>query len=378
MCQILMVTNTNTLTDEGRTELVNIVKDEITKTNRDGFGFAGITNENKYYGFKTVDYNIKYEPNNKDFIKAGAIKTDNFLYFGDHSNQSELGMIFHGRTSTNKNGLKNAHPITINNTCVVHNGVISTTENIKQVLDTDSELLCYTINNKLKYKAALNEMKNKLENTISGYYAYFNLNKDGSVLVVKDDVASLYVTKIEEQDFMMIGTNVNLIKTVCEKMEWVCGSIYELEVNKIFTIDPENKLTHLMDFQPMGYSQYESQFSHLSLGYGLNGYEYEGYRVYNAKNNNDTSEKENITSYAKEDFDVAKEALEWFLEDLSLADDSWSFSYKGTPLALVEFNKLLNSEKIACNIIRYDGKEMKYKTYYDLLSDNDKQYRRQG
>lgn len=279
MCQILMVTNTRTLTDEGRKLLVNCVKKEITKSNRDGFGFAGVTNSNKYYGFKTVDYNIQYEPDVLNTtIKSGYVKTNRFTYFGNHDNQSENAMIFHGRTSTNKAGLLNAHPVMINGTCLIHNGVVSSEENIKQVLDTDTELLCYTIPKQGTIKNKIKNMKAKLEETISGYYAFFNLNTDGSVLVVKDDIASLYITEIKEHDFKIIGTTVSLIENVCNEMEWEHGSVYELENNKIFTIGPDNNIENLTNLEPLGYSYNESQYSNLSLGKSLNSYD--GYRVY--------------------------------------------------------------------------------------------------
>lgn len=391
MCKVLMVSNTKMLTSEEKIALVNAVQTEITKTNSDGFGFAGVDEKGKFYGFKTVDYNVVYDPEQLEKINSGVVKTNEFLYFGNHDSPSDKGMIFHGRTSTNKDGIRNAHPIMLNEACLVHNGVVNSTDNIKQVLDTDTELLCYTLPAKsprTKIENRLEGMKSNLERSISGYYAFLNLNHDGSIIVVRDSIASLYMAEVLEIDAVMIGTTVSLIEEVCKEMGWTYKSVYAVSNEVIFRVTEDNEIKNVIKFKAKGYTAYESYYSRLSLGRNLdNGYEgyeynYNDYNTYGARTS--VEHERTDTSHLKDDLSpeeqITNDAITMFLEDTELADSSWEFVRDGVRLMYEEFKALSTNEKLLCEITSPSGKHMSLAEYVDeleemyLKSDDQKRY----
>lgn len=364
MCKVFMITNTTMLDTDAKEQLVRVVKANITKHNSDGFGFAGVDETGEYYGFKTIDYNIEYEPTKLHAVNSGAVKTGNFLYFGDHSQPSDKGMIFHGRTSTNKSGIKNAHPVMLNDTCLIHNGVVNSSKKMDQVLDTDTELLCHTI--PVKYKNSKIEdrmlvMKKTLEETITGYYAFFNLNKDGSIIVVRDDIATLYMADIEELGSTIVATTASLITEICADMKWTLKSIYEVSDNIIFRLTPENEIKNVIPFKPLGYTFNESYWSNLSLGRKLDDNPYhEDFKV-----------QETHPETIKGGFDVQDNAIEWFLEDLDQADSSWTFTHKGNSISLQQFRALSTHAKLSeCDVFKCDGAQMVLENYIEILENN--------
>lgn len=374
MCKVLMVSNTKMLTSEEKVALINATQHEITKTNSDGFGFAGVDEKNEFYGFKTVDYNIFYDPDQLDKINSGVVKKGDFLYFGDHSSPSDKGMIFHGRTSTNKDGIKNAHPIMLNEACLVHNGVVTSNEDIKQVLDTDTELLCYTLparTPRTKLEKRLEGMKKTLETTISGYYAFLNLNHDGSILVVRDSIASLYMTEVLEIDAIMIGTTKELIESVCKEMGWTFKSIYKVADDIIFRVTDDNELKNVMNFKSKGYTAYESYYSRLSLGRDLsNGYDdYENYYGAQTSTSHDRTKVDNLKDDLSVESRITQDAITMFLEDIELADSAWMFVKDGVRIDYETFKALSSNEKLLTEITNHTGHLMTLRSYIDELEE---------
>lgn len=383
MCKVLMISNTSMLDDAGRIELVNTAMEHIIKGNSDGFGFAGIDESNNYYGFKTVDYNVLYEPEAaKETLLQGIVKSYKFEYFGNHDKVSDKGMIFHGRTSTNKEGVKNAHPVMINNSCLVHNGVVNSKKAIKQVLDTDTELLCHMVpTGKQKHTEKMSELKRNLETNITGYYAFFNLNKDGSVTVVRDEIATLYMTYVPEIEAQLIGTTRELLKDVCETLGWEHKSIYAVEDNIMFRMTNENVIKDVLLFESLGYSAIESDLAMTSLGRALDSDPYYGFSSETNGTKSLGYSEADLSQIKGDKFDTNKyfEAETMLLEELELADASWTFSHRGHPITLEAFKSLTPRQKLyECDVYAWDGQELNIDHYIQMIDEDIKYERKNG
>lgn len=334
MCQILSINNVSKI--KNFEKLVGVVKSELVKQNRDGFGFAA-SNGTETSVFKTVDYGIEYEPQQYEKISA-VIDSSNFAYSGSHDTSKFKSAIFHGRVSTNKSGLKNAHPIALNGQCIVHNGVVDVQSDYTQTIDTDTELLT-TIQDNLKLN---------LENKVTGYYAFFNLLSDSKIQVVKDDVATLFLTFITAIDSYMISTDAELISSVCSEMSWEHSSMHTVSSNIIFTIDSANNFTDIDSFRPLGFKHEQAVLSEKSLGRSL--------QLVDDNLNNFYSDNDNLNNfYSRDDRTYIEELV---LQEFEQADQSWSFWHKNKLISLLQFQALTDREKLLCDVMDWEGIEV--------------------
>lgn len=343
MCQVFAINNLKKV--ENFEYLTNVIKEAITVSNRHGFGMA-VHNELGISAFKTVDYNVSYDPEMFEKIRQ-VVKTSDFEYIGQHTFERPLSAIFHGRTSTNKTGLRNAHPIMLNNQCVVHNGVVSVKTKYKQVLDTDSELLT-TIQDDLKHN---------LEKKVTGYYAFLNLLTDGSIQIVRDKIASLVMGYCPEIDSHIFATDEELLNSVITEMEWTIKSIHNVKDEIVFTISPDNIVRSVQEFKSLGYGKKHLKLAKTSLGRVIDPWDTE---ATNAKND----------YYGMKDLEtMAKEIV---LKEFKYADASWAFYSDRHELKLSEFEALSDDQKLECFVTDWQGTEISVEqTMLDLEKDEE-------
>lgn len=338
MCQIMALNN---LSNIDNFELVaKTIQTEITKRNRDGFGLA-VNSEIGTAIFKTVDYAIKYEPKQYESLKS-IVASNNFRYTGNHDFESPRSAIFHGRISTNKPGLHNAHPIALNNQCIVHNGVVDVETDYKQILDTDTELLT-TIQS---------DLISNLENKVSGYYAFFNLHDNGNITVVRDNIATIYISFIEDLDTYIMGTDIDLIKNVCSALDWTYSSIYLLQDNTVFNISPDNVISDVLQFTPMGFKSHQAALSDKSLGRALHVVDSDDSHLY---------EKYVESEYIRE----------LVLSQFDDADPSWTFHYENRLITLLQFRELSDDQKLSCHVVDWQGLEVSIDSTLKSLDDSE-------
>lgn len=333
MCQVLSINNLSNIDKDDFTKLSNVIKIAITKSNRDGYGMA-VFSDTGLSTFKTVDYDISYAPDSIGNI-SNVISMLNFEYSGNHDFETVKSAIFHGRTSTNKTGLKNCHPIVMNGQCIVHNGVIDYSKPVKKVLDTDSEYLAYVTSN----------LKQDLEKHVTGYYAFLNLLSDGRVQIVKDNVANLYMTYCPDIDSQIVGTSKDLIAEICTAMDWSHESVYSVLDNIIFTIDNNNTISNVQNFTPLGFTKRQSKKAKTSLGRDI-GSSFDGGSDYYG---------DDYSVYGSETDDTIDELL---LYEFKNADASWTFYYNKSEISVTAFNELSDSEKLKCHVVDWEGTEL--------------------
>lgn len=344
MCQVLAINNLSKVADFEN--LTNVIKEHITATNGDGYGMA-VHSELGISAFKTVDYSVIYEPLTYQRVKD-VVSTNEFEYIGRHDFTNPISAIFHGRTSTNKGGVKNAHPIMLNDQCVVHNGVVSVKSKYKQVLDTDSELLTIIQDN----------LKKNLESKVTGYYAFLNLFTNGTIQVVRDKIASLVIGYCPEIDSHIIATNEELLNSVVTDMDWTIKGIYKVNDNVIFTISPDNVIRDFQKFKSLGYNKKHLSLARTSLGRVIDPY--------------DTDNYHNTTFSDVETKDMQKWAREITLNEFLYADVSWSFYHRNGVIDLHDFNRLTDDEKLECHVTDWQGHEISIEqTMIDLTKEDE-------
>lgn len=245
-------------------DIVEKVKQIVTKNNNDGFGMTTATKKDIYY-YKQLNTYLKMPLNvgyDEEIFEKNPNYDTNMPAFNEAFFSGMTFATFHGRTSTNSNGLEYCHPFNVLDkdknirASLVHNGVIDISheayEEISDNLNTtnDSEELCQWFNK--TGMAGLDE--------ISGYYAFYNVYKSekGEILckVVRDDVAPQFAVKID--GVYMLATSQDMLKEI---LSYMLLHAYHTEIvpvkdNISFDFSIDGKIINKKAFEPVGYFGY--------------------------------------------------------------------------------------------------------------------------
>lgn len=150
-------------------KLVKALAIEMSKSEKDGLGYAAITKDGQIYGEKWLNnddaFKVTENPEIDPLIEkmeevfgAGAkfktepIKEDIYTAFGDHGLKNHtVAVILHSRKATQgEKSLDNVHPFVIQNdasepeTALIHNGTINNHEQLTKTMSTcDSETILH-------------------------------------------------------------------------------------------------------------------------------------------------------------------------------------------------------------------------------------------
>lgn len=118
----------------------------------------------------------------------------------------------HGRFATCEKTLENTHPFFAGGSALIHNGIISNSDQFKKALSTcDSEVLLWQyIDNDVR-----GDIKNlgKALSGLSGYYAGVVFNNNGTVDIWRDDTAKLFISHVRGIGTVIATTEEIIIKT---------------------------------------------------------------------------------------------------------------------------------------------------------------------
>lgn len=260
MCKILGITDTRKI--ENISKLIEVSADEL-KTQRDGFGWCGLTDDFKIFGERTNDVHsfksaLVETPLDLPFIEGGASAQNSF---GELKTTSRA-FIAHGRISTNNKALVNVHPIVKADHALIHNGVVSHHgAKYEMMTDNDSEHVLQNL---------LDGGIDSIAQNLTGYYAFMSFTPDGRMIVARDRIANLFVGKIKELDGALIyGTTEDLIKSVVRRMFWTVSPIAKLKDDVFISHDLGAASYTWSSFVSRGRDTYSSSLSQLSLGRSL-------------------------------------------------------------------------------------------------------------
>lgn len=260
MCKIIAFTDTKKLK---LNQCVNDIGNTLLKSERDGFGYA-IEGKNGVFGEKTIAKHFKSRLSKKS-IQLPILKR-RYMSFGIPSELTGAG-IFHGRTSTNSEGLVNTHPMIRPNEdglwYLIHNGVVDDMgPEYSKLTDNDSEDVLYRLIEGVKNT---DNPMSEIESYLEGYYAFACIDPLGRLHVARDGYATLFMAWSEELNTFILATTESLLNKLNKMLDAKIGPIDEIE-DDVYMIFEGNTLVYHQFIQPLGFTVTQSAKSGASLG----------------------------------------------------------------------------------------------------------------
>jgi len=231
-------------------EFYSAASAHMTRTDNHGFGYCAVTNEGKMFserwldpdwafcGNPATDNDRKVLDSMKDFVTAGPIE---YGLTGVRQIDKISSIICHARLATCDKVFKNVHPFIIDNTALIHNGVIHNSKSLTNKISTcDSEVI---LNEYIKNK--VNENPEKIQEVVDKLMGYFacgvigkNQNGISYVDIFKDDSAQLYATYLDQADCYVVCTTIDIIMDTVRDLKWDHNNnIYKVTSNKFIRLD---------------------------------------------------------------------------------------------------------------------------------------------
>jgi hypothetical protein len=185
------------------------------------------------------------------------------------------------------------------------------------------------------------ESMKSIERHLTGYYAFTAIDPQGQLHVVRDSIATLYMSYISTIDSYIFATVQDLIIDVCKDLKWSHSVISPVKNNQ-HIIFKDNTIVSHTEINPRGRTNYESQFASKSLGRELTDVSFKPTLKAQGIDNEYQALDESQASY--------------FAEVDSCLDKSYSFrDYHDQKMTLEDFQALSDDEKLYCTVIRPDG-----------------------
>lgn len=255
MCKIFALTSAKKLNAGQLESLTKSVAKNMT-SERDGFGVMAKKQDGSMFirRFLVPSHaSVLSRVLDIPFAKLKSNGTGQLL-----KTESLDSIVFHGRTSTNFEGLINTHPISKHGMHLVHNGVVE---------DSGPK---YTMQSQNDTEHMLERIfDGSFESTISGYYATMHYRDHDKVLtILKDATAYLYFTWSDQIESYVFGSTENLIQSVLKSQKISHGEISEMQDSTRLEF-LGNAIQSQTTFKPKGRSVYADSKAELSLGRSL-------------------------------------------------------------------------------------------------------------
>lgn len=335
MCRIMAFTNFGKIKHDNLKSRTEFIGNMLLKTEcKDGFGYT-MLGEKGQFGERTVSsYFNSHLLNKIPPLKADFVYKDEQNTFGQVSKIAG-GAIFHGRVSTNKRGLRNAHPINKRGWSLIHNGVVSHYgEKYEMTTDNDSEHVLENF--------STGGIKAVSEN-LTGYYAFAAFDPEGNLHIARDNIAMLYVATIPRLETVVFATTRDLIEDFCDRFGYDYSPIQQFTHDTYLVFDKTGKMIKKEDFDSRGFTDYEAQWSETSLGRSLD-----------------------VKNYFESEFSDYKTSHKLWLEEVKKADDTYTFvdAQSGKKLEFDDFKSMSEDDWYTLDIVRPDGTIVDYVDYH--------------
>lgn len=338
MCKILTLSNASKVKNQDK--LIKVAAELLSDYERDGFGYVA-QGEKGFFGERTLSpskFKTAFGLSNFD----APFVTSQSNTFGQKTKITGAAL-FHGRTSTNDKTLRNTHPINKRGWSLIHNGVV-TNHGPDYKMDTtnDTEHL-------LEYISTVGV--SGIEQHLTGYYAICALDPNGTLHILRDSTATLYVAKVDSIDSFIFATNEDLIEDLCEALKWKHSVIKVFRDNSYITL----KGTDILSFQeikPRGRTYFEDQYSSKSLGWSL------------TDSTVKTSAAPSIVRSNSEDplsglYECTTDEDCFLYEVNNIADETYKFlTFNNVEITYADFMDLTDKEKLDYQVFRPDGTEV--------------------
>lgn len=242
MCKVLMTTG---ITDsKNALRFLKASQVPMSRVDNDGIGYLAVDSQGNMFSEKwhnNDDFMRKFsidsvlrsiqdmiDENLGDYSSTGVVKRNDIKSFALHTRFATCGKEFN-----------NTHPFVINDTGLIHNGIIRNSKELTNIISTcDSETI---LNEYLKFNVDINPDSIKLvTEMLQGYWALGIIGKDKSGVryldVLKDSQASLYVTSIKElgKNNITFCTSKDILTQTLKKLKWDSDiKIYKVKHNRM-------------------------------------------------------------------------------------------------------------------------------------------------
>lgn len=244
MCKLMIMPGITNETQENAWKLIKeMAKKMSTGGEKDGLGYSAIDSEGKMFGERwhindqAFDKRESLNPVEEEIINSfnGILNKDvKYNNFGELNYEGLRSITMHTRLATSGKEFYNTHPFVLDDTSLIHNGVIFNTSKLTMLQSTcDSE----TILNLYVEHNVMNKPKNiqKVVDELDGYFAcaVFSKTEDGTPIldIFKDNRAQLNAVFIKELNTIVFSTALGHIKEACEKLSFSITSVFEVADN---------------------------------------------------------------------------------------------------------------------------------------------------
>jgi len=227
MCKVLMLVG---IRPDKRSDALRFVKKSVpfmSEHDKDGAGYLA-TNGESIFGekwirnsdaFKTVKRSFKDQDKiNSIFEHAVPNSFSRYDSFGEVNLDNVTSILFHTRMATCDKTIYNTHPFVIEDTGLIHNGVILNSDSLLEDRDTvstcDSEAI---LQEYISNQVAVNPNNiQEVADVLEGWYVAGVVSKDKSgrqvVDIFKCNRSSLYVGWIPELGSFALCTEIGILK----------------------------------------------------------------------------------------------------------------------------------------------------------------------
>ena len=265
MCKIIAFTDTKKINLKS---CVNEIGNTLLKTEVDGFGYA-VKGKSGVFGEKAIVKHFKSRLGSKPIMLP--IVKQRYMSFGTPDELTGPG-IFHGRTSTNSDGLINTHPMQRPDDKglwhLIHNGVVDDYgPKYSKLTDNDSEDVLHRLMVGIEHNAGglTDNPMLEIEQTLEGYYAFACIDSDGLLHVAKDSYADLYMAWSDKLNTFIFATTEGLINKLNKMLSAEFGPIDEVE-DDVYMVFNGNELIYHQTIEPRGYTVTQASKAGASLG----------------------------------------------------------------------------------------------------------------
>lgn len=255
MCKVMMMSGITNETREKAWAFIKEMAKELSPGNQDGCGYSAMSGDGSIFG-------ERWHINSEAFINRelappidelegslleqyrGAIKRKQmpvkYSKFGSLQFDSMTAITLHTRFATSGKEFMNTHPFVVGSTSLIHNGVISNASQLEMKQSTcDSEAI---LNLYVKHKVCDNpKMIQRVADKLYGYYAcgvFTRSKENGAVLdIFKCDAANLQAAYVKELGTIVFSTNVNDIKSVCNRLGMSVSHEFIFDNDTLLRID---------------------------------------------------------------------------------------------------------------------------------------------
>lgn len=267
MCKLLIIPHLDKDKENFFKFLVRAVG-PLSEKDGDGFGYAALDSKGNLFSEKWVNPRDAFAPkkskDNKPIIDGyqGVLSiADDYRRTGKVNMEDAVTMIIHARKATSSVSIKNTHPFLLNDTALIHNGMVDTDNLELKESSCDSEgiLNVYiksdVINN-------INNIKD-FAKQVKGSYACGILAKDilgqWYLDIIKDNSTKLSAAFISELNTLVFCTDINIVINICRRLKWHITTKFVVKNNHIIRHDAlTGKVLETLEFTPTKRHHYSS------------------------------------------------------------------------------------------------------------------------